>query len=106
MCCAVLCCAVPCQQLIVEMQTGDVGATPEFDGDHVKALASIKAKTVVMPAERDLYIPVADEEYEVGKMPNAELHVIPGDILQVAGQTLRIVISLRIVKHAMAVIWV
>ncbi len=60
------------------LQNGDVGATPGFDGDHVKALASIKAKTLVMPAERDLYFPVADEEYELSKMPNAELRVIPG----------------------------
>ena len=73
-----MCCAVPCQKVIVEMQNGDVGATPGFDGDHVKALASIKANTLVMPAERDLYFPVADEEYEVSKMPNAELRVIPG----------------------------
>ena len=60
------------------MQNGDVGATPGFNGDHAKALASITAKTLVMPAERDLYFPVADEEYEVSKMPNAELRVIPG----------------------------
>ena len=60
------------------MQNGDVGATPGFDGDHAKALASITAKTLVMPAERDLYFPVADEEYEVSKMANAELRVIPG----------------------------
>lgn len=60
------------------MQNGDVGATPGFNGDHEKALASIKAKALVMPAERDLYFPVADEEYEVSKMPNAELRVIPG----------------------------
>ena len=60
------------------MQNGDVGATPGFNGDHEKALASIKAMTLVMPAERDLYFPVADEEYEVRKMPHAELRVIPG----------------------------
>ncbi len=62
----------------VFLQKGDVGATPGFDGDHVKALASIKAKTLVMPAERDLYFPAADEEYEVSKMPNAKLRIIPG----------------------------
>ena len=66
------------QNLIVCMQNGDVGSTPGFDGDHVKALASVKPKTLVMPAECDLYFPVADEEYEVSKMPNAELCVIPG----------------------------
>lgn len=59
-------------------QNGDVGATPGFNGDHAKALASITAKTLVMPAERDLYFPVADEQYEVSKMPKAELRVIPG----------------------------
>ncbi len=35
----------------VVLQNGHVGATPGFDGDHVKALASIKAKALVMPAE-------------------------------------------------------
>ncbi|DBB18607.1 hypothetical protein WJX82_009865 [Trebouxia sp. C0006] len=57
-------------------QNGHVGATPGFDGDHVKALASIKAKALVMPAERDLYFPAADDEFS--KMPNAELRVIRG----------------------------
>lgn len=52
--------------------------TPGFDGDHVKALASIQCKALVMPAERDLYFPAADEAYEVSNMPNAELRVIPG----------------------------
>ena len=66
------------QHLFVSMQNGDVGATPGFNGDHAKALASITAKTLVMPAERDLYFPVADEEYEISKMPNAELRIIPG----------------------------
>lgn len=66
------------QHLFVSMQNGDVSATPGFNGDHAKALASITAKTLVMPAERDLYFPVADEEYEISKMPNAELRIIPG----------------------------
>ena len=60
----------------VVLQNGHVGATPGFDGDHVKALASIKAKALVMPAERDLYFPAADDEFS--KMPNAELRVIRG----------------------------
>lgn len=41
----------------------------------MKALTSIKAKALVMPAEQDLYFPVADE---VSHMTNAELRVIPG----------------------------
>lgn len=59
-------------------QMGDIGQTPGFDGDHVKALKSIKAKAFVMPAEKDLYFPPEDEAYAVSHMSNAELRVIPG----------------------------
>ena len=59
-------------------QNGNVGNTPGFDGDHERALASIKAKMIVMPAEKDLYFPPEDEEYAVGHIPGAELRVIPG----------------------------
>ncbi len=59
-------------------QHGDVGLTPGFDGDTARALASIKAKAIVMPAEKDLYFPPEDEAWEVSHMPNAELRVIPG----------------------------
>ena len=52
--------------------------TPGFDGDHVAALRSIKAKTIVLPAEKDLYFPPEDNAWEVERMPNAELRVIPG----------------------------
>src|ERR671939_125080 len=59
-------------------QNGDIGQTPGFGGDHVKALESIRAKAIVMPAEKDLYFPPEDEEFAVERMPNAELRVIPG----------------------------
>ncbi|QBI19619.1 alpha/beta fold hydrolase [Egibacter rhizosphaerae] len=59
-------------------QNGDIGQTPGFDGNHEGALASIKAKAFVMPAEKDLYFPPEDEEYAVSHMTNAELRVIPG----------------------------
>jgi homoserine O-acetyltransferase len=59
-------------------QKGDIGATPGFDGDHVKALKAIKAKTIALPAEKDLYFPPEDEEYAVSHMTNGELRVIPG----------------------------
>ena len=59
-------------------QNGNVGNTPGFGGDHVKALNSIKAKTIVLPAEKDLYFPPEDEEYAVSHMSTAELRVIPG----------------------------
>jgi homoserine O-acetyltransferase len=59
-------------------QQGDVGKTPGFDGDTAKALASITARAIVMPAEKDLYFPPEDEGWEVSQMPNAERRVIPG----------------------------
>lgn len=59
-------------------QNGDVGQTPGFDGSQETALASIKAKAIVMPAEKDLYFPPEDEDYAVNHMSNTELRVIPG----------------------------
>jgi homoserine O-acetyltransferase len=59
-------------------QNGDIGKTPGFDGDHVKALGSIRAKAIVMPAEKDLYFPPEDEDYAVQHMTEAQLRVIPG----------------------------
>ncbi|BBN06418.1 homoserine O-acetyltransferase/O-succinyltransferase [Marchantia polymorpha subsp. ruderalis] len=57
---------------------GNVGLTPGFDGNLEKALASIKAKAIVISAERDLYFPPQDEAYEVKFIPNAEFRVMPG----------------------------
>ena len=59
-------------------QNGNIGNTPGFDGDHVKALKSIKAKLIALPAEKDLYFPPEDEEYAAQYIPNAEFRVIPG----------------------------
>jgi len=59
-------------------QNGDIGRTDGFDGSLEKALASIQARAIVMPAEKDLYFPPEDNEHEIRHMPNAELRVIPG----------------------------
>ena len=59
-------------------QYGDIGKTPGFDGDHVKALQSITAKLISLPAEKDLYFPPEDEEYASQYIPNGEVRVIPG----------------------------
>jgi homoserine O-acetyltransferase/O-succinyltransferase len=59
-------------------QNGDVGRTPGFNGDTVKALNSIKAKLITVPAEKDLYFPPEDEAWAVEHIPNGELRVIPG----------------------------
>jgi homoserine O-acetyltransferase/O-succinyltransferase len=59
-------------------QNGDISTTPGFDGTYEEALATIEARAIVIPAERDLYFPPEDEEYAVRHMQNAELRVIPG----------------------------
>ncbi|MFC1438637.1 alpha/beta fold hydrolase [Streptacidiphilus sp. N1-10] len=59
-------------------QHADVGRTPGFDGDTVAALASVKARALVLPSERDLYFPPQDEEWTVRQMSDARLRVIPG----------------------------
>lgn len=59
-------------------QNADVGRTPGFEGDTKAALASIKARALVMPAEKDLYFPPEDEAWAVRHIPGAELRVIPG----------------------------
>ena len=52
-------------------QNGNVGATPGrgFVGDQVAALKTIKAKTIVVPALKDLYFPPEDEEFAVSHIP-------------------------------------
>ena len=48
----------------ITWQHHNVGTTPGFDGDHEKALRSIRAQVHYMPSETDLYFPAGDAEYE------------------------------------------
>ena len=48
------------ENLLVMVQTwqnGDVSMQEPYNGDFEKAMASIKAKTLVLPAKTDLYFP-------------------------------------------------
>ena len=58
-------------------QMGDISANPKYNGDFESALGSISAKAIVMPSRTDLYFPPEDNEYEVSRMPNAELRPFP-----------------------------
>jgi homoserine O-acetyltransferase len=55
----------------------DVGDNPVYQGDYAKAMGSITAKTLVMPATTDLYFPPEDCEAEAALIPNAEYRPIP-----------------------------
>ena len=55
----------------------NVGTTPGFNGDHTKALKSIKAKTLIITAPLDLYNPV-EEAIEAAKyIPDARYVQVP-----------------------------
>ncbi len=56
---------------------GDISANDRYHGDFDAALAAISCRAIVMPGDTDLYFRVPDNEYEVSRMPNAELRPIP-----------------------------
>lgn len=55
----------------------DISANPKYGGDFDAALAGITCRAIVLPGDTDLYFRVPDNEYEVARMPNAELRPIP-----------------------------
>lgn len=55
----------------------DVGDTPLFQGDYPRAMAAIKARTLVMPATTDLYFTPEDCATEAELIPNARCRTIP-----------------------------
>ncbi|KAJ5491387.1 hypothetical protein N7539_002954 [Penicillium diatomitis] len=64
-------CSKDPENLLVMMRTwqlGDVSQQAPYNGDFEKAMASIKAKTLVLPCQTDLYFPPEDSEYEVACM--------------------------------------
>jgi len=58
-------------------QKANVGETPGFNGDHEKALRSIKARVLFMPC-LELYFPIGDAKYEAKFIRNVKLVPIPG----------------------------
>lgn len=55
----------------------DVGNTPVFQREYARALSTIQAQTLVMPAETDLYFTPEDCKAEADMIPKAEYHPIP-----------------------------
>ena len=58
-------------------QHGDISAHPDFNGDLPKALASIRARVLLMPGDHDLYFRVEDNRREMQHLAHAELKPIP-----------------------------
>lgn len=56
----------------------DIGQTPGYGGDHLKALAAIKARTLIVTGgDLDLYNPVAEAREAGAYIPNASVLAIP-----------------------------
>ena len=54
-------------------QTADISAGPTYNNNFKKALSSIKAKTILMPCNQDLYFRTKDNEIEANYIPNVSL---------------------------------
>lgn len=74
--------------MLATWQAANIADNDRFQGDFDAALEAITARAIVMPGSTDLYFRVADSEYEVGRMPNAELRVIESKLGHVAGSGL------------------
>ena len=74
--------------MLATWQAANIANNDRFNGDFDSALKAITARAIVMPGGTDLYFRVADSEYEVSQMPNAELRVIDSKLGHVAGSGL------------------
>ena len=54
-------------------QSNDISKGPLYEGNYIKALKSIRAKTILMPCNQDLYFRTEDNEYEKKLIPNVSL---------------------------------
>jgi homoserine O-acetyltransferase len=56
-------------------QQGDISANPLYNGDFKAALNAIKAKTIVIVCDNDLYFRVEDNQIEIEHITDAELRI-------------------------------
>jgi homoserine O-acetyltransferase len=54
----------------------DLGQTPGFDGDYLKALAAVKARTLILSGQGDLFCPEDEAKFAADHMPNATFMLI------------------------------
>jgi homoserine O-acetyltransferase len=66
-------------------QRHNVGDTPGFNGDHERALRSIKVPVLYMPCQTDLYFPIGDIRYESQFIPQVSVVPIPSLLGHIAG---------------------
>lgn len=64
---------------------GDVGANDMYRGNHMRALGSIRARTIMMPCDQDMLFPLEDALLEMAQIPDAELRPLRSDFGHSAG---------------------
>lgn len=69
-------------------QHADISANELYQGNFEKALAAIKADTIVMPSSSDLYFTVEDATNEASKIKDAEVRILVSPWGHVAGEGL------------------
>ena len=55
----------------------DISDNLAYGGDFERALAAIRARTIIVPCQFDTYFPPVDSEYEARHIQGAEVRVIP-----------------------------
>ena len=56
-------------------QLGNIGLQPAYGGDFIAALKAIKAKTIVIACDNDLYFRPEDNQIEIAHIPDGELRI-------------------------------
>jgi homoserine O-acetyltransferase len=79
----------------------DVSAGSRFGGDLSAALGSIRARTIVMPGDQDLYFTLQDNREEAALIPGAELRPLHSAYGHCAGAPGRFPAEMAVVEQAM-----
>jgi homoserine O-acetyltransferase len=87
--------------MLTTWQRADIGTNVVYGGDFARALASIEARAIVMPASTDLYFPPEDSAHEVAGLRNAELRVIESDFGHIAGGPDRVPEATAFIERAL-----
>ena len=56
-------------------QLGDISQQPAYGGDFKKALNAIRARTIVIACDNDLYFRTEDNQLEIDQIKNGELRI-------------------------------
>lgn len=83
-------------------QHADISANEIYKGDLKQALRAIKARTLIMPSETDLYFQVEDNRREVACMNEARLLTIPSAWGHSAGMNAHNPVDTKFIDAALA----